>query len=75
MKELFKKASEIWKSEDGFIQKKYIKIAESDKKRFKEELKQLEKLGYYKRRRLIFQNSRNIRKIKKYCDFKIKKIK
>ena len=49
MKELFKKASEIWKSEDGFIQKKYIKIAESDKKRFKEELKQLEKLGYYKR--------------------------
>ena len=45
-------ASDEWQNEDASKQKKYIRIAESDRKRFKEELKQFEKLGYYKKRKL-----------------------
>jgi hypothetical protein len=45
-------ASDEWQNEDASKQKKYIRIAESDRKRFKEELKQFEKLGYYKKRKI-----------------------
>ena len=51
-KEIFKKASDDWQNEDPSTQKKYVRIAESDRKIFQEEF---EKLGYYKKRRITFQ--------------------
>ena len=52
MKDIQAMASDEWQNEDASKQKKYIRIAESDRKRFKEELKQFEKLGYYKKRKI-----------------------
>lgn len=47
--ELVKIAAREWTSEDGVSQAKYEKKAESDKKRFKKQLKDFETLGYYKK--------------------------
>ena len=45
--DLNKKIAEIWNKENPDVKKKYNSMAEYDKKRFKIELKQFEKLGYY----------------------------
>lgn len=46
---LIKIAAKEWKDEDGVSQSKYQKKAEQDKKRFKAQLKEFEKLGYYRK--------------------------
>ena len=46
---LLKIAAKEWKEEDGVSQSKYEKKAEQDKKRFIRQLKDFEKLGYYKK--------------------------
>ena len=55
-------ASDEWQNEDASKQKKYIRIAESDRKRFKEELKQFEKLGYYKKRKINLKDKDSYKK-------------
>ena len=45
---LLKIVAKEWKEEDGVSQSQYEKKAERDKKRFKRQLKEFEKLGYYK---------------------------
>ena len=47
--ELIKQIAKEWQKEDGVSQKKYEKKAEVDKKRFKTQLRDFEKLGYYKK--------------------------
>ena len=47
--ELLRKVAREWKEEDGVSQSKYEKKAEQDKKRFIKQLKDFEKLGYYKK--------------------------
>ena len=44
---LIKKVSEQWQNENKATQMKYLKLFETDKERFKNQLKQFEKLGYY----------------------------
>ena len=46
--ELLKIAAREWKKEDGVSQREYEKKAEKDQKRFSRQLKEFEKLGYYK---------------------------
>ena len=46
--QLIKIAAKEWKKEDGVSQSKYEKKAEQDKKRFSRQMKEFEKLGYYK---------------------------
>ena len=46
--ELLKIAAKEWKKEDGVSQKQYEKQAEKDQKRFTRQMKEFEKLGYYK---------------------------
>ena len=47
--QLIKIAAKEWKKEDGVSQSKYEKKAEQDKKRFSRQMKDFEKLGYYKK--------------------------
>ena len=47
--QLIKFAAKEWKKEDGVSQSKYEKKAEQDKKRFSRQMKDFEKLGYYKK--------------------------
>ena len=47
--ELLKIAAKEWMKEEGVSQAKYEKKAEQDKKRFIRQLKEFEKLGYYKK--------------------------
>ena len=47
--ELIRIAAKEWNEEDGVSQSKYEKKAEQDKKRFLRQLKDFEKLGYYKK--------------------------
>ena len=47
--ELIKIAAKEWQKEDGVSQSKYEKKAEQDKRRFARQLKDFEKLGYYKK--------------------------
>ena len=47
--ELIKIAAEEWNNEDGVSQSKYEKKAEQDRKRFIKQLRDFEKLGYYKK--------------------------
>lgn len=47
--ELLKIAAKEWQKEDGVSQSNYEKKAVQDKKRFVRQLKEFEKLGYYKR--------------------------
>ena len=46
---LLKTVAKEWKEEDGVSQSKYEKLALKDKKRFIRQLKDFEKLGYYKK--------------------------
>ena len=46
---LLKAVAKEWKEEDGVSQSKYEKLALQDKKRFIRQLKDFEKLGYYKK--------------------------
>ncbi len=46
---LIKIVAKEWKEEDGVSQSKYEKKAEQDKKRFSRQMKEFEKLGYYKK--------------------------
>ena len=47
--ELIKIAAKEWRNEDGVSQVKYERKAEQDRKRFIKQLRDFEKLGYYKR--------------------------
>ena len=46
---LIKMVAKEWKEEDGVSQSKYEKKAEQDRKRFSRQMKEFEKLGYYKK--------------------------
>ena len=46
---LIKIVAKEWKDEDGVSQSKYEKKAEQDKKRFSRQMKEFEKLGYYRK--------------------------
>ena len=46
---MLKIAAKEWTKEEGVSQAKYEKKAEQDKKRFIRQLKEFEKLGYYKK--------------------------
>lgn len=47
--ELLRTVAKEWKKEDGVSQSKYEKKAEQDRKRFSRQMKDFEKLGYYKK--------------------------
>ena len=47
--ELIKIAAKEWRKEEGVSQAKYEKKAEQDKKRFIRQMKDFEKMGYYKK--------------------------
>ena len=46
---LIKMVAKEWKEEEGVSQSKYEKKAEQDRKRFSRQMKEFEKLGYYKK--------------------------
>ena len=46
---LIKMVAKEWKEEDGVSQTQYEKKAEQDRKRFSRQMKEFEKLGYYKK--------------------------
>ena len=46
---LIKMVAKEWKEEDGVSQSQYEKKAEQDRKRFSRQMKEFEKLGYYKK--------------------------
>ena len=46
---LIKMVAKEWKEENGVSQSKYEKKAEQDRKRFSRQMKEFEKLGYYKK--------------------------
>lgn len=47
--DLIKIAAKEWTNQEGVSQSNYEKMAEKDKKRFSRQLKEFEKLGYYKK--------------------------
>ena len=56
--EKLKKAGQLWKNLNPEIKKKYENISKADKKRFKDEMNQFNKFGYYKKN-ITYKNNMN----------------